>query len=295
VESGRRGRVHSPYFVRGSFEAIALQLALMKPTALAIAAHPDDIEFLMAGTLLRLHEAGYAIHYWNLANGCCGTTQYDAATIIKMRRQEGMNAAAAMGATFHESICDDLAIFYDRPTLAKIAAVIREVAPTIVLTHSPSDYMEDHTNACRLATTAAFTRGMPNFPTDPPRPHVGNKVTVYHAQPYSHRDPLGKFVEPQLMVDVTSLQAKKRELLALHVSQKQWLDESQGLDSYLDAMSALDAELGRISCVFEHAEGWRRHLHLGFCDAGDDPLREALQSRVLVATPPSPRPPAAEV
>ena len=265
------------------------------PTALAIAAHPDDIEFLMAGTLLRLREAGYAIHYWNLANGCCGTTQYDLETIAKMRRQEGMNAAAAMGATFHESICDDLAIFYDRPTLAKVAAVIREVAPTIVLTHSPSDYMEDHTNACRLATTAAFTRGMPNFVTDPSRPPVGNKVTVYHAQPYSHRDPLGNVIEPKLMIDVTNLQAKKRELLALHVSQKQWLDESQGLDSYLDTLSALDAEVGRMSCVFDYAEGWRRHLHMGFCDADDDPLRAALGPHVLVAGAPSPQSPTPEV
>ncbi len=256
----------------------------MKPTALAIAAHPDDIEFLMAGTLLRLLDAGYEIHYWNLANGCCGTTQYDAATIAGMRRQEAMNAAAAMGATFHDSICDDLAVFYDRPTLAKVAAVIREVQPTIVLTHSSSDYMEDHTNTCRLATTAAFTRGMPNFPTDPPRQHVGNKLTVYHAQPYSHCDPLGNRIEPKLMVDVTSLQKKKRALLALHISQKQWLDESQGLDSYLDTLSALDAECGRMSCVFEYAEGWRRHSHMGFCDADDDPLREALKLHVHVAT-----------
>jgi len=151
--------------------------------------------------------------------------------------------------------------------------------------------MEDHTNACRLAVTAAFTRGMPNFPTNPARPHVENKVTVYHAQPYSHRDPLGNFIEPKLMVDVTNLQQKKRELLALHFTQKQWLDKSQGLDSYLDAMSALDAELGRFSCVFEYAEGWRRHLHLGFCEAEDDPLREALGEHMLVAGAPSPTPP----
>lgn len=267
----------------------------MLPTALAIAAHPDDIEFLMAGTLLRLRDAGYAIHYWNLANGCCGTTQYDPATIAEMRRAEGMAAAAAMGATFHESICDDLGIFYDQPTLAKVAAVIREVAPTVILTHSPTDYMEDHTNACRLAVTAAFTRGMPNFATAPPRQPVSNRVTVYHAQPYSHRDPLGHFVEPQSMVDVTSLQARKRELLALHVSQKQWLDESQGLDSYLDTLSALDAELGRWSCVFDYAEGWRKHLHLGFCDAGDDPLRTDLAAHVLPAGAPSPTPPPADV
>src|SRR6185369_1603389 len=98
------------------------------PAAIAIAAHPDDIEFLMSGTLMLLRSHGYSIHYWNLANGCCGSSKYDAAT-------------------FHESICNDLEVFYDAKLLRKVAAVIREVQPTIVLTHSPVDYMEDHTNA----------------------------------------------------------------------------------------------------------------------------------------------------
>jgi LmbE family N-acetylglucosaminyl deacetylase len=252
-------------------------------TAIAIAAHPDDIEFLMSGTLMLLRKAGYEIHYWNLANGCCGSSKHDGPTIARIRREEALAAATAIGATFHESICNDLEIFYDQPTLAKVASVIRQVAPEIVLTHSPVDYMEDHTNACRLAVTAAFARAMPNFPTDPPRPAFGGAVTVYHAQPYSHRDPLGKLVEPELVVDTTDLIDYKKRMLAKHVSQKLWLDESQGVDSYLDALAELDAEVGRMSCIFKYAEGWRRHLHLGFCAAGDDPLRTALKERVLVA------------
>lgn len=246
------------------------------PTAIAIAAHPDDIEFLMAGTLLRLKQAGWDLHYWNLANGCCGSTQYDRETTARVRREEGLAAAATLGATFHDSLCDDLAVFYDQATLAKVASVIREVSPTIVLTHAPVDYMEDHTNSCRLAVTAAFSRGMPNFPVDPPRPHITSKVTVYHAQPYSHHDPLGKRVQPQFYVDVTDLQDGKKALLACHASQKRWLDESQGHDSYLQALSDLDADLGRESGVFAFAEGWRKHSHLGFCGPEDDPLREAL-------------------
>ncbi len=165
-------------------------------TAFAIAAHPDDIEFFMSGTLMLLRDAGYEIHYLNIANGCCGTTEYDAETIARMRREEALAAARFAGAIFHDSLCDDLAIFYDRETLAKVAAVVREVSPEILLTHSPDDYMEDHMNACRLAVTAAFARGMPNFPTDPPRSPVDGSVTVYHAQPYSHRDPLRRMVRP---------------------------------------------------------------------------------------------------
>jgi LmbE family N-acetylglucosaminyl deacetylase len=252
-------------------------------TALAIAAHPDDIEFLMSGTLMLLRKAGYEIHYWNLANGCCGSSKHDAATIARIRREEAMSAAKAIGAVFHESIASDLEIFYDQPTLARVAAVIREVAPEIVLTHSPVDYMEDHTNTCRLAVTAAFARGMPNFATDPPRPAVSNPVTLYHAQPYSHRDPLGRPVEPELVIDTSDLIEQKKKMLSKHASQKQWLDESQGLNAYLDTLAELDAEVGRMSCLFKYAEGWRRHLHLGFCGPQDDPLRTALKERVLVA------------
>jgi len=252
-------------------------------TALAIAAHPDDIEFLMSGTLMLLRTAGYEIHYWNLANGCCGSSEHDVATIARIRREEALAAAKAIGAVYHESICNDLEIFYDKPTLAKVAAVVREVAPEIVLTHSPVDYMEDHTNACRLAVTASFVRGMPNFPTKPSRPAVTEPVTVYHAQPYSHHDPLGKRIEPELVVDTSELLDLKKKMLAKHASQKLWLDESQGVDSYLDTMAELDAQVGRMSSIFKYAEGWRRHLHLGFCGPQDDPLRAALKERVLVA------------
>ena len=52
---------------------------------------------------------------------------------------------------------------------------------------------------------------------------------------------------------------------------KQWLDQSQGMDSYLKAMDDMSAEVGRRSGQFNHAEGWRRHLHLGFSANDDDP------------------------
>lgn len=245
-------------------------------TAIAIAAHPDDIEFFMSGTLMRLKDAGYEIHYMNVANGCCGTTQYDHETITQMRRVEAISAAEFVGAVYHESICDDLAIFYDKPTLAKVASVLREVAPEIVLTHSPSDYMEDHANVARLAVTAAFSRGMSNFPVDPPRNPVEQKVTIYHAQPYSHRDPLRLVVQPEIFVEVTELLERKVEMLAMHKSQKHWLDESQGRDSYLQTLRDLDRQCGSMSSNYRYAEGWRRHLHLGFCDEKDDPLLEAM-------------------
>ena len=251
--------------------------------AFAISAHPDDIEFMMAGTLILLKEAGCEVHYMTVANGSCGTNQYDAATIIRMRREESMAAARSIGAFYHESLVNDLEVFYERDALQRLSSVMREVAPDIVLTHGPSEYMEDHSNTCRLAVTAAFARGMPNFPVVPPRPTVARAVTVYHALPYGLRDPMDRPVRPGVFVDVSGAMAAKRAMLAMHRSQKEWLDVSQGMDSYLNAMHEMTAAVGRMSGQFAFAEGWMRHLPQGFCAEEADPLRDVLKCLVVPA------------
>lgn len=240
--------------------------------AIAIAAHPDDIELMMAGTLLLLKNKGYEIHYMNLSSGSVGTTEWDVDTIKKMRLEEARQAAAILGARFHPPICDDLEIFYNDETLRKVASVIREVKPTIVLTHSPVDYMEDHTNTCRLAVTAAFARGMPNFNTLPSRTAESYDCTIYHALPHTLRDPFRKRIVPGSFVNTASVQETKLASLKAHQSQQDWLDVSQKLNSYLLAMENISLEVGKMSKRFQYAEGWRRHLHFGFCGPVDDPL-----------------------
>ena len=85
-------------------------------------------------------------------------------------------------------------------------------------------------------------------------------------------------------MDVSGVMAKKTAMLACHKSQQQWLDTSQGLNSYLETMKDLMREVGRMSGRFEYAEGWRRHNHLGLCAPDADPLREALANHVFVAS-----------
>jgi LmbE family N-acetylglucosaminyl deacetylase len=250
--------------------------------AIAIGAHPDDIEFYMAGTLLQLKKTGYEIHYLTVANGNCGSAQYNAATMRSIRNTEARAAARILGAQFHPSLTNDLEILYSLELLRGLAAVIRDVKPGIVLTHSPQDYMEDHTNTSRLAVTAAFTRGMPNFKTAPPRPSAEYDVTVYHALPHGLCDQLRRRLVPGAFVNTTSVQKTKREALAAHKSQQGWLDVSQGINSFLLAMENMSLEVGRLSKRFKCAEGWRRHLHFGFCAAETDPLRDALGRNYLV-------------
>ncbi len=246
----------------------------------AAAAHPDDIEFMMAGTLFRLKEAGCEIHYMNVANGCCGTDKLDIDEIVAVRTEESKCACEYLGAEFHESLVNDLEIFYEKSIISRLGSIIRQIEPDIVLTQYPYEYMEDHSNTARTITTAAFCRGMKNFPVEPDVNPIGKKVTLYHSLPYGLTDPLKRPVQADFYVDVEEYIEKKAEMLAMHKSQKEWLDVSQGLDAYLITMKDMCAEVGKLSGAFKYAEGWIRHSHLGFCGEDDNPLASILSGSV---------------
>ena len=248
----------------------------MKPVAFAIGAHPDDIEFRNAGTLLLLQRAGWEIHYLNIANGCCGSTRHPAAKLRRMRAAEGRRAAKILGAHFHPSFCNDMEIVYDLKLVRRLAAIIREVRPSIILTHPPADYMEDHTNTCRLVVTAAFTREMPNFRVTPARRPYSGDVTIYHCVPHGLVDPLRRPMMPEFYVNTTSVHAVKQAALLEHRSQFDWLESSQGVGSMTQALDDGSRAVGKMSGRFQHAEGWWRHLHLGYSAEDRDPLGEVL-------------------
>ena len=252
------------------------------PTVIAIAAHPDDIEFVMAGTLLLLGDAGWDLHYLNLSTGNLGSTTMAPAETARVRRGEAQAAAKILRATWHAPFCQDLEIFYDGRSLRKLGGIIRGVAPDVILTHSPQDYMEDHMITCRLAVSAAFLRAMPGYETTPRRRAVQKPVTIYHANPHGLRDGLRRRIHPGAFVETTRVHARKMAALECHRSQHGFLDATQGMSSYVRTMDDLSREVGTLSGRFRHAEGWRRHLHWGFCGQDDDPLRTALGRRYLI-------------
>jgi LmbE family N-acetylglucosaminyl deacetylase len=248
----------------------------LRKVAIAIAAHPDDIEFMMAGTLLLLNEVGWETHYLNISSGNCGSINLNSKQTETKRLEEAQKSATILGATFHPPFSRDLEIFYDSIHLRKLASVIRRVKPTIVLTHSPQDYMEDHTNTSRLAVTAAFSRGMPNFDVDPPLKPIRNEIALYHAMPHGLMDGMCQTVKPDLFINTTSVFKTKQQALSAHQSQKEWLDISQGMNSYLESMELISRKLGE-AAGSTHAEGWRLHSHLGFSTCKIDPLSKALK------------------
>jgi len=256
------------------------------PSVLALFAHPDDIEFVAAGTLALLSQRGWDVHLMNLANGCCGSTTTSREETARIRLAEAKRAAEHLRGVHYDPIFNDLEIEYTQDAIKHLVGIIRRSRPSIVLTHAPLDYMEDHMQTCRLAVTAAFAKGVPNYPEPSDSRYVEayySDVTIYHAQPHGNRTPLGQIVRPGLGVFVDEVMPIKRLMLSEHRSQQQWLKESQGMNSYLQTMVDLGSEVSGMfrsrvakDRLGKFAEGWTRHLHLGYSACEIDPLKEAL-------------------
>lgn len=204
-------------------------------TALALMAHPDDAEFLCAGTLIRLREAGWAVHIATATPGDCGTMTEDRWAIGATRTAEAKRAAGMIDATYHCLDERDVMVVYDKPTLQKAVDLFRAVAPSLVFTHAPRDYMMDHEMVSLLARAASFGYGAPNVSTLPRRtestvPHL------YYCDPIEGIDPLGNEVTPTTRVEITGQMGLKSEMLACHASQREWLRAHHGMDEYLESM-----------------------------------------------------------
>ena len=101
-----------------------------KPRVLALVAHPDDIEFMFAGTMLMLQARGWEMHCMTIANGSCGTAVDDVETIVAKRRAEGQAACKLAGAVWHPAVCNDLEVFHNWDVISQVLSVVRDVRVT---------------------------------------------------------------------------------------------------------------------------------------------------------------------
>ncbi len=237
----------------------------MNPVILSVLAHPDDAEFLCAGSLIRLgREHGWQVHVASMTPGDCGSVDRSAEEIAALRRQEGQYAASSIGATYYCLEERDLLVCYCERTLEKVTRLLRTVQPAIVLTHSPADYMLDHEMTSTIVRAAVFGAPIPNFLAER---GIGQPLEqiphLYYCDPIEGKDSLGRELEPGFCVDISSVIDDKAAMLFCHASQRDWLLKHHGLDQYIRAMKEWGAKRGaRLGTAF--AEGFRQHLGHGY-------------------------------
>lgn len=230
-------------------------------TALAILAHPDDAEFLCAGTLLRLRqEHSVVLHVATMTPGDCGSAEHSPDEIARIRRAEGRAAAEAIGATYHCAEERDLRVIYNEPSLEKVVRLINEVRPGIVFTHSPDDYHLDHEQTSKIVRAATFAAPIPNFlfgrHIHPPLEHIPH---LFYCDPLEGKDAFGNPIVPAFRIDISAVIDGKARMLDCHESQRAWLRKHHGVDSLVESMKEWGATQGRAAGV-AYAEGFRQHL-----------------------------------
>jgi LmbE family N-acetylglucosaminyl deacetylase len=214
---------------------------------LAIHAHPDDLEFQCAGTLLLLKQRGCRITMATMTPGDCGSAELDADAISAVRRAEAKRSAEMLGADYLCLEFRDLSIVHDNDSRRRVTEVVRRVRPDLVITAPPVDYMSDHEVTSRLVRDACFNASCPNYRTRQwdPAPAHDRVPYLYYVDAIEGVDWYGRTLPTDFIIDISQTFEKKLEMLACHDSQRAWLRKQHGLDEYLEGCRRWSAARGQ--------------------------------------------------
>jgi len=124
---------------------------------LAIGAHPDDLEIFMGGTIAAFQVQGDTVVTAIATDGAKGG-KGDPQDLARQRRIEATEAGALYDIMPHFLDFPDGGLRADAPVIDRIAALIRDEGPQLVITHAPNDYHGDHralSDAVRIAASFA--------------------------------------------------------------------------------------------------------------------------------------------
>jgi LmbE family N-acetylglucosaminyl deacetylase len=223
--------------------------------ALAIGAHPDDVEFGCGATLAKWSAAGTVVHHLICTDGAKGSwdPSTDAATLVITRQAEQRAAARALGATGECVFLDWVDGEPDSGVRQRwqVAFWIRKLRPTVVLGHDPWKRYRlhpDHRHAGFLAVDGIVAARDPHFFPEQALPHHRPEALL-----------LFEADEPDHVEDVEGFADAKLAALRSHTSQllsTMGIDEGAGPGEVDEQRRAFDdrtltelAEHGRLEGV----------------------------------------------
>ncbi len=237
---------------------------------LALMPHPDDIEILCVGTLMRLGSLGCELHFATMTAGDKGSVERTRDRIAAVRRIEARLAAEDAGAESFTCLeFTDLEIVFDNAARRRVAGLLRQVDPDMVFTTPPVDYMFDHEITSQLVRDACFNAAVKLYRADDSAAPSSKIPHLYYSDPIGGHDPFGTAIRPHFIVDISAEIDRKVAALSRHDSQRSWLRAQHGMDDYIESMRRWSRERGAMVGV-DYGEGFRQHL--GHPYPTDNPL-----------------------
>jgi len=182
-----------------------------KINVLAFAAHPDDVEISISGTLLKHKAAGVTTGIIDLTRGELGTRGS-----AEIRAKESAIAAKILQLDVRENLgFDDGFFLHNENNLKAIAVCIRKYQPDIVLCNAKADRHPDHAKSHKIVADACFLSGLLKIEL---QDEQGNNLLPWRPKAvYSYIQ--DNFIEPDFVIDVTEFWDKRMAALLSYESQ----------------------------------------------------------------------------
>ena len=167
-----------------------------------------------------------------------------------IRANEAKKAGAMAGIEVIWGGFDDLDIYdNNKEARDKMVDIIKYANPDFIITHSPDDYMPDHTAVSRLVFDASFTATLPNYKSK--YKETAKLVPIYYMDTLA-----GVNFNPTEYVDISEEIDLKMDMLECHESQLVWMREHDNID-FADMVKTCSKYRG-YQCGAEYAEGFRQ-------------------------------------
>lgn len=193
-----------------------------------VTAHPDDVEILCAGTMIKYIQKGHRVTFIIATNGEVGSPTLPNEEIANIRYEEAKEGARIVEADLIWLGFPDEFLFDCRETRLAFLNALRKAEPDVVFTHYHDYYNCDHNEVHKITNDVGIHLTIKNIPTE-------NAPTKNNPYLYFMDTITGIGFEPEEYVDISDVIEQKKEALKAHKSQYTWLKEFSKID-YVDMM-----------------------------------------------------------
>jgi len=216
--------------------------------ALAIGAHPDDVELACGGTLLKLVSLGYRVGVLDMSRGEMGTRGS-----AEIRGREAAAASRELQLTVRDNLeLPDGHIWLSEESRVKMARKIRLYRPRVVFTHYWEDPHPDHVHTSQIVREGAHVAGLVKYDADTGQERFRPYAIAHFMFP--------RTATPTFVVDITEVADQKRRAIRCYGSQlydpgSKELETNLSGEGFLRRQEARQRFYGSLIAV-EHAEAF---------------------------------------